>query len=212
MVKVPINPAPFGLKDIVNENDPTTPIAVNYGASDVVGNNAAGAVTTVDGGPATGPAGAPGDVLLRVSDPATAVAPGDKQGFRTVARFGPTGCVGVQGNPNAQTVAVNLAAANLLTRLIIGNHAAGANQDYTLPTGAQMDAAIPVAEINQAFEWSLINTSPAAADSITIVAAAGHTVEGNGLVASPGAVVDGGSGRFLSRRTAVGTWITYRIA
>lgn len=73
----------------------------------------------------------------------------------------------------------------------------------TLDTGAVMDAVIN-ADANAAFEWTAINTGGANAFTVT-AAASGHTVVGAGAVGA------NTSGRFLTRRTAADTWVTYRI-
>jgi hypothetical protein len=72
----------------------------------------------------------------------------------------------------------------------------------TLDTGAIMDAAGTFA-VNDAFFWSAINTG---SNSFTVTAAAsGHTVVGAGAVASAT------SGRFMTRKTAANTFVSYRI-
>jgi len=69
-----------------------------------------------------------------------------------------------------------------------------------------MDAAFQDLQTNQSFEWSVINLA-AATHIITVTAAAtGHTVVGNMAVAAAS------SGRFLTRKTAANTFISYRIA
>jgi hypothetical protein len=72
----------------------------------------------------------------------------------------------------------------------------------TLDTGAIMDAAGSFA-VNDSFIWSAINTG---SNAFTVTAAAsGHTVVGAGAVAA------GTSGRFMTRKTAANTFVTYRI-
>ena len=78
----------------------------------------------------------------------------------------------------AMTTTANITAAGILSKIIAGTHAAGANQTYTLPTGALMDAALEM-DIGEYVDWTLINLSAAAADTITLAAAAsGHTLVG----------------------------------
>jgi hypothetical protein len=80
------------------------------------------------------------------------------------------------------------------------------NITLTLPTGTDMDAAFQDLQSNQSFEWSVINLA-AATHLITVTAAAtGHTVVGNMAVAAAN------SGRFITRKTAANTFISYRIA
>jgi hypothetical protein len=119
-----------------------------------------------------------------------------------------------QPTPTAKTVAVTLTAAELLTRIITGTHAAGATQAYTLPTGALTDAAAGL-KVDEAFDWCLINLSAAALDTVTLTAATGHTIVGNPIVQSANAAtggVYGNSAVFRTRKTAASTFVTYRLA
>jgi len=121
---------------------------------------------------------------------------------------------GVQPTPTAKTVAVTLTAAELLTGIITGTHTAGATQAYTLPTGTLMDAATSF-ETNEYFDWTLINLSAAAADTITVTAGAGHTVEGTMICQSAHSstgLVHGNGLRLRTRKTAANTFVTYRLA
>ena len=123
------------------------------------------------------------------------------------------GTVFPQGAPSAKTVAVTLTAAELVTGLITGTHAAGATQGYTLPTGALLDAAVDMA-INEAFDWFLLNLSAAAVDTITVTAGATHTVVGVMIVQSVHVTtggITGNCGHFRTRKTAADTFVTYRI-
>ncbi len=74
----------------------------------------------------------------------------------------------------------------------------------TLDTGTVMDTVIDMS-VNEAFLWSAINTGGSNAFTVT-AAAGGHTLVGNGAVAA------NSSGRFLTRRTAANTFVTYRIS
>ena len=91
----------------------------------------------------------------------------------------------------------------MLDGLRTGTPTAGIN--YTLPTGTNMDAAFQELQTEQAFEWSVINLA-AATHAITVVQNTGHTVVGNMVVDA------NSSGRFLTRKTAANTFVTYRIA
>jgi len=119
-----------------------------------------------------------------------------------------------QPTPTAETTAVTLTIAKLLTGIITATHTAGATQAYTLPTGALTDAW-PAFGINDYFDWYLINLSAAAADTVTVTAAAtGHTIVGNPIVqsahSSTGGVM-GNSAGFRTRKTAAATFVSYRI-
>ena len=121
---------------------------------------------------------------------------------------------GVQVTPAAETVAVTLTAAELLTGLVTGTHAAGATQAYTLPTGTLLDAAGTFL-VNEYFDWTLINLSANAADTITITAGADHTVVGTMICQSAHSstgLVHGNALRLRTRKTAANTFVSYRLA
>lgn len=120
-----------------------------------------------------------------------------------------------QPSPTAKTTAVTLTAANLLTGIITAvPTATGATIAYTLPTGTLLDAAVDMA-INDAFDWVLINSALAAADTITVTAGTDHTIVGGPIVqslhASTGGIT-GYSAQFRTRKTAANTFVSYRIA
>lgn len=119
-----------------------------------------------------------------------------------------------QPTPSAKTTAVTLTIAELLTKIITGTHTAGATAAYTLPTGALTDAALTM-EVNDSFDWSLINLSAAAVDTITVTAGTGHTIVGNPIVQSAHSTtggIYGNSSLWRTRKTAAETFVTYRIA
>lgn len=122
---------------------------------------------------------------------------------------------GFQPDVTAKTVAVTLTSAELLTTIITGTHTAGATQAYTLPTGTLLEAAASW-DLNEYFDWSLINLSAAALDTITLTSpGASHTIVGNAIVQSANASsggIWGNSARWRTRRTAASTFVTYRIA
>lgn len=120
-----------------------------------------------------------------------------------------------QPAPTAKTVANTLTIAELLTKIITAvPTATGATAAYTLPTGALIDAGVTMA-VNDSFDWCLINSALAAADTITVTADTGHTIVGNPVVqslhASTGATM-GYSSLWRTRKTAADTFVTYRIA
>lgn len=121
----------------------------------------------------------------------------------------------IQPTPTAKTVANTLTIAELATKLINATPGAtGATAAYTLPTGALIDAGVTM-EADDSFDWVLINNALAAADTITVTAADGHTIVGNPVVqslhASTGATM-GYSSMWRTRKTAANTFVTYRIA
>lgn len=115
-----------------------------------------------------------------------------------------------QGASTAMTTDADITPAGLLSCLIIGTHAVGATQTYTLPTGALLDAAVEMA-VGESIDWNLINASAAAADTITLAnAATGHTIVGNVVVVSDNGA-PANTAMFRTRKTAVDTFVTYRI-
>jgi hypothetical protein len=121
---------------------------------------------------------------------------------------------GTQVTPIAKTVAVTLTAAEITTGLITGTHAAGATQAYTLPTGTLLDASTSFV-VNEYFDWTVINLSAAAADTITITAGADHTVQGTMICQSAHSTtgtIHGNALRLRTVKTAANTFVTYRLA
>jgi hypothetical protein len=105
--------------------------------------------------------------------------------------------------PANSNISATATASSLLDGLRTGTPTG--NITLTLPTGTDMDSAFQDLQANQSFEWSVINLA-AATHLITVTAAAtGHTVVGNMAVAA------NGSGRFITRKTAADTFISYRI-
>jgi hypothetical protein len=110
--------------------------------------------------------------------------------------------VTARSTPANSNVSATATATSLLDGLRTGTPTANIN--LTLPTGTDMDAAFQELQTNQSFEWSAINLA-AATHVITVVANTAHTVVGNMGVAAAT------SGRFLTRKTAANTFVTYRI-
>lgn len=121
-----------------------------------------------------------------------------------------------QGNPTAETGVATITAADILTGIVTISHTTGSDIALTVDTGTAMDTALAATiAANKSLDWSVINTSAAAADTATLTAASGHTLVGSGLVQSAHSSTGGTQGnaaRFQTRRTAANTWITYRIA
>lgn len=102
------------------------------------------------------------------------------------------------------STSVTLAAADLFTGLVTSTQAGAVTA--TLDTGANMDLSMPNGTgTNEGFEWSLINLG-SSSGAATVTASTGHTVVGLTVVSITT------SGRFLTKRTATSTWITYRLS
>ena len=106
----------------------------------------------------------------------------------------------LQVTPVAVNVTGTLTAANLLAGIITSTTAAAVTG--TLPTGALLDAASDFA-IDEGFDWVVINTG--ATNAFTIAVGTNHTIVGSATVALSS------SGNFRTRKTAAGTFVTYRI-
>lgn len=106
-----------------------------------------------------------------------------------------------QPAPAAVNTTSTLATSALLGRLIQSAPSSAAS--LTLPSGTTLDAALTMAA-NQSFDWSVINTGTATAT--VLAGASGHTVVGAMAVAA------GVSALFRTRKSAAGTFITYRVS
>lgn len=119
-----------------------------------------------------------------------------------------------QPTPTAKTVANTLTIAELMTGIIAAvPTATAATAAYTLPTGALIDAGVTM-EVDDSFEWVIINSALAAADTITITADTGHTIVGGPIVQSLHVTtggITGYSARFRTRKTAADTFVSYRV-
>ncbi len=111
------------------------------------------------------------------------------------------GLATAQAAPGALNATGTLTAALILGGVVTSTTAAAVTA--TLDTGAVMDAVTDLA-IDTGFYWSAINTG--ASNAFTVTASSGHTIVGAGAVALSS------SGRFLTRKTAADTFITYRLA
>jgi len=118
-----------------------------------------------------------------------------------------------QETPIAMTVAATITVAALINGLITGTHTTGGDAAYTLPTGADMDAALTAFFINNdSFEFTIINLSVAAADTITLTAGDAFTIVGEPIIGAIEAVIDfPSSATYRVRRTAANTFVAYRL-
>lgn len=105
-----------------------------------------------------------------------------------------------QADPVAVNVTGPVSAAAIFGGIVTSTTAAGVTG--TVPTGAVMDAASNLA-VGDSFDWSVISTG---ANTFTVTPAANHTLVGSGAVATTT------SGLFRTRKTAAGTFITYRLS
>jgi hypothetical protein len=118
-----------------------------------------------------------------------------------------------QVTPTALTAAATVTIAQLLTGIITGNPAAAAA--YTLPTGTLCEGGLTIA-VDEAFDWVLINIAATATYIITLTAGVGHTIVGAPAIQAASATTGGlwgtASSIWRTRKTALNTFVTYRIA
>lgn len=112
--------------------------------------------------------------------------------------------VAYQGAPTTQNAAGTLTSAQVMSGIITTTQTTGATIAVLLPNGADMDDASQF-DIDQYFDWALINNSTGA-NTVTITnAASGNTISGPAVVAITTAAL------FRTRKTAADTFVTYRI-
>jgi hypothetical protein len=110
--------------------------------------------------------------------------------------------VNYQATPGTLNATGALTTALLLTGIVTSSTAAAVTA--TLDTGAVTEAALDM-QVNDSFDWRVINTGGANAFVVT-AAATGHTVVGTGVTVAAGV-----SATFRTRKTAFETFVTYCI-
>jgi len=160
----------------------------------------------VTGGAAASTNGDGGSVVL---------TPGAKAGTGIVGVIVTAGVVAKkQAAPTAMTTAATIAVAGMLNGIITATHTAGATAAYTLPTGTDMDAALPADfDADKAFDVTIINLSSAAVDTVTVTAGADFTIVGEPIVQSAHSTSTRlNSGTFRCRKNAANTFVAYRVS
>ena len=130
--------------------------------------------------------------------------------FETLYDVGTDPVIGDNGNWQPQGAPVNVTdggsmvftAAGLLSGIVTATPTQARN--VQLPLGTDLDAAGTMA-IGDSFDWALITL---AAYALTITVNTGMTIVGSAATGS-GA---GSAARFRTRKTAAGTFVTYRLA
>lgn len=115
--------------------------------------------------------------------------------------------MGVQPAPQTATATATLTTAQILGGILLGSPGSSAAA-YTLPTGSDLDSAVPSAKVNSSFDFSVTNVDGSGSGVITMTAGTGWTIVGLATVAATA----GTTGRFRARRTAASTWTLYRLA
>lgn len=177
---------------IVSNND--TLGECRFAAHDGASYNNAGASisASIDGTPASGIV--PGRISLSTTDGTGAA--------NTQWRVTSDGMICyAQPAPATVNTSSTLTIANLKTGIISSTPASGVT--LTLPSGGLVEAGFNSMFTNQAFEWSVINLS--GTNAITIAAGTTHTITGSATVAA------NVSARYVTRRTASNTFVSYRL-
>lgn len=115
-----------------------------------------------------------------------------------------------QQTPIAYTAGGTALSTDLLNGLVTFNTTpSSSTATYTLPTGTLLDAALNLG-IGQSFRWSITNLSTTSGGTVTLAAGAGHTIVGDVLTQIAGLTTGCATSRWLTRKTAANTFITYR--
>lgn len=183
-------------------------VASLTGGASGAGATGNGAAAQVTGGAALSSNGSGGSVVL---------TPGAKTGTGIAGGVRSLGVqIFKQAAPAAKTTAVTLTGAEVVAGLITANQGGGIAANYQMPTGQQIQDAMPAdwaasGGIDEAFEFTLVNISTNASEDITITTNTDITLVGNVVVASNAAVADQAWGTFRVRKTADHVMSVYRV-
>lgn len=123
-----------------------------------------------------------------------------------------------QGAPAALTGAATLTTAQMLGGLITLTQSTGATVAITTPTGAviesDLDRAGLAMEVNDSFDFTIINLSSASADTGTLTAgASGVTLVGAVIIpSSHSTTIVNSSKTYRVRKTAANTYSIYALS
>ena len=113
--------------------------------------------------------------------------------------------MGAYAAPQTATATATLTAAQIVGGMLVANPGTSA-ATYTLPTGAQIDAAVPNATVGSTFDLALINIGTSTG-AVTLAVSTGVTDGGNAVTA----VAVTTSALFRFRKVADNTFVAYRI-
>lgn len=109
--------------------------------------------------------------------------------------------------PATATATATLTAAQVLNGILLGSPGSSA-ASYTLPTVADLEAALPSADKpGVAFDFSVVNVDGSGSGVITLVTNTGWTLVGLMTVVATA----GTAQMFRARKTGSGSWSLYRI-
>jgi len=114
--------------------------------------------------------------------------------------------MGYSAVPQTATATASLSAAQITGNILVANPSSTA-ATYTLPTAAQIDAAVPSATVGSTFGLVIVNIGTGSGAVTLSVTGTGITDGGNALTA----VAVTSSARFLFRKTGDGAWTVYRV-
>ena len=114
--------------------------------------------------------------------------------------------MGAFAAPQTATSTATLTAAQITGGMLLANPSTSA-ATYTLPTAAQIDAAVPNATVGSTFDLSIVNIGTSSG-TVTLSMGTGVTDGGNAAVA----VAITSSALFRFRKTAEGAYTVYKIA
>lgn len=110
--------------------------------------------------------------------------------------------------PATATATATLTAAQVLNGILLGSPGSSA-ASYTLPTVADLEAALPSADKpGVSFDFSVVNVDGSSSGVITLVTNTGWTLVGLMTVVATA----GTAQMFRARKTGSGSWSLYRIA
>lgn len=112
--------------------------------------------------------------------------------------------------PVTYSTTTTVLASDILNGIIEATNTSGATEAYTLPTGTLLDAAAGL-QINQGVEFTIINLSTSANDTITVTAGSGNTIIGDKVIQIAAQTTGCASARYRSVKTAANTFVTYRV-
>jgi len=110
--------------------------------------------------------------------------------------------------PATATATATLTAAQVLSNILLGSPGTSA-ASYTLPTVADLEAALPSAtKAGVSFDLSVVNVDGSSSGVITLVTNTGWTLVGLMTVVATA----GTAQLFRARKTGDGAWSLYRVA
>jgi hypothetical protein len=112
------------------------------------------------------------------------------------------GIFDTQDTPTAKTADATLTIAELRTKIVTATSASAVA--LTLPTGTLVDAAFTSLPTGASFDWSVINLG-SSSGAVTMTAGTDHTYVGSATVAIATSAL------FRTRKTALRTYVTYRV-